>query len=431
MQMKNKFNLYLGDIDPNNYILDVMSVRRRILFDLLLWDSIVLSDSQFLTDPRIQLMMSGFDGKSVDYDISNGLIDSHKDFELLLANNLVEVATRNNGSKSSVQDLWKQMHNASANAPVPYLPKNNKYAHYLDSINFSKKPYEIKNLAGKFRERILDGIEKGAILLDADNRTDAQLSEFISADTILFRDIKKVLDDAFEGERISAMRKLELYRFFYSCYSSGVPYELGCFTSTSIYNVPLHLSFGCDTNEPAHVVDEKMRKTWALDPRVIDMLSTEAFLDVRESVEECIKNQSVLKYRTGQLTDEEIPLFYDVWEEYTARLETELKKALINERRAIDDIMSKRFIPTQEQVIKGGAGLVINTTKKVVESAVPGIGMVFEIIDLANDIRSFTNSVVLLGNRKQEGITLNFRNEIADYLDGLVLGSNKVITKYR
>lgn len=429
--MNENYNLYLGDIDPNNYILDVLSVRRRILFDLLLWDSIILSDSQFLTDPRIQLMMSGFDVKSVDYDITNGLIDSHKDFELLLVNNLVEVATRNNDRQSSVQDLWQQMHNASANAPVPYLPKNNKYAQYLDSINFSKKPYEIKNLAGNFREKILEGIEKGSVLLDADDRTDAQLSEFISVETILFRDIKKVLDDAFEKEIITATRKLELYRFFYSCYSSGVPYELGCYTSTSIYNVPLHLSFGYNANDIAKVVDEKMRQTWALDPMVIDLLSTEAFLDVREAVEDCIKDQSIMKYRTGKLTEDELPKFYDVWEEYTKKLEHEIIQALVNERRNIDNIVCKRFIPTQKQVIKSGAGLIINTTKAVVESAVPGIGMAFAIADLAKDVHSFADSVVLLGNRKQDGITLNFRNELADYIDGLLLGSNKVITKYR
>ena len=35
------------------------------MLKLLVWDSIVLSDSQFLTDPRINVLMCGFDGKDL------------------------------------------------------------------------------------------------------------------------------------------------------------------------------------------------------------------------------------------------------------------------------------------------------------------------------------------------------------------------------
>ena len=54
------YNVYLGDIDPNLQMSEALKVRREIFFKLLLWDSVVLSDSQLLTDPRIIRLMSGF-----------------------------------------------------------------------------------------------------------------------------------------------------------------------------------------------------------------------------------------------------------------------------------------------------------------------------------------------------------------------------------
>jgi len=82
------YSIYIGDIDPNNTVnptQHVRDIRRAILFRLLLWDSIVLSDSQFLTDPCIAMMMDGFSEKKMgDHDAWDDISEWQRGFEKLL-----------------------------------------------------------------------------------------------------------------------------------------------------------------------------------------------------------------------------------------------------------------------------------------------------------------------------------------------------------
>ena len=58
-------SVYLGDIDPNNRIMSPLWIRRHFMMKLLVWDSVVLSDSQILTDPRINVLLRGFDSEDL------------------------------------------------------------------------------------------------------------------------------------------------------------------------------------------------------------------------------------------------------------------------------------------------------------------------------------------------------------------------------
>ncbi len=108
-------------------------------YDILMNKSIVMSDSQFLTDPRLQMLMSGYHDIELQNPHNLNRVEStKKDFEKLIQNGLIEVAVRKkNDKKYHFTEIWTGMNN-SIN-PVPYLPDDNgDYATYLDTLPVTK-----------------------------------------------------------------------------------------------------------------------------------------------------------------------------------------------------------------------------------------------------------------------------------------------------
>ena len=105
------YSVYLGDIDPNNTIISSLEIRRDFMFQLLMRDSIVISDSQFLTDPRINHLMQEFEDDNLAKIRELGELEQwQKGFEYLINAGLVEVAYRSrNGSKDSITKTWENM----------------------------------------------------------------------------------------------------------------------------------------------------------------------------------------------------------------------------------------------------------------------------------------------------------------------------------
>jgi len=179
------YSIYIGDIDPNNTVnptQHVRDIRRAILFRLLLWDSIVLSDSQFLTDPCIAMMMDGFSEKKMgDHDAWDDISEWQRGFEKLLEIGLVEVAHRTDiyGEQYTMLDVWNSMHN-NPSASVPFLPPTPAYAKFLDTLPHQKKQYNLNSISQRFKSNLHNGISSGDFQLNPFDDTDRELTKILN-----------------------------------------------------------------------------------------------------------------------------------------------------------------------------------------------------------------------------------------------------------
>lgn len=423
--------VYIGDIDPNNTVASVREVRRNILFKLLLWDSIVLSDSQFLTDPRIAMMMSSFNHKYIDPANRYPMDDWHGGFELLLNSGLVEVAHRTDavGEMLSVEDVWTSMNKNSGAGRVPFLPRTSAYAEYLDQTAYHKRTYNLARISEIFKTNLQKGYGTALSVSPTDD-TDLELGRMFREQTVLFREILQFIKTQLANGKITQARYDEIYKYVYGCYHINVPTVANCFVCTDYEKLPVHLELGSGVKEDkgGDVDQSKLRPTWALDPRILDLLPIGSFLKVRSAVQAHVDSGLLLKYNTGELTEDEKKEYQSCWESYTATLESALMEAFREHYEAIDDIVSSAYVPRQQRITNGTLEIVANmVVKPAISAAVPLAGTLFSAADHVRNAVGMLNTFIMVHRSGEPMDARAYKNEMRDLMFDFAFG-HKAIT---
>lgn len=413
-------SIYLGDIDPNNSITSPLDIRRNFMYRLLIWDSIVLSDSQFLTDPRINLMMGGFPSENLAEKMKMEDVDDfHRGFEQLLANGFVEIACRKDRQeKYSLGRLYDDMVHRSSK--VPYLPANTSYPDYLDSLHFEERVFELHDIENRFRENLLKGV--GSAQFPNTSRAENEISELFHREKINFSTILDLLKSKLQSGEISQANYERIYEFVYGCYSINVSAETGCYLSTEFKNIPLHLD--CGTGDFAKKVGQdvfdKMRPTWALQPTFLDHISFEDFVQLKEQIKGFLDRKVIMEFFNGILTEDKLDSFYDIWDMYTRCLEATIKEFLRKSQvRTYEKMLQLSKVKVEQKTILSGSWEVVTS----VLGMVPGIGSVLGVVDIGNSSLNYIRSI---SHKTQWNALVEQHKEITK----LLAPDAKIITKY-
>lgn len=422
--MKNA--VYLGDIDPNNSILPTNSIRRIILFQLLIWDKIILSDSQFLTDPRLNILMQGYESDEVTRKHKVDDIDaSRKGIETLLSDGFIDVALRKGGpNPTDLHTTWRRM--KDGNNPVPYLPEDENYVRYLLSLQYGTPTYETNNMAQMFRYNLEKGLEcdpmSGGLILRNDD-TEKELKQmFLASKPPLFRDILAFMRGQRDKGELAYPRYDRLYNYVYSCYCHNVSTALGCSSNTKFEHIPFHLESGEEfygNNFTSEQVSQ-LRPTWALNPEYLDYMTFEEFAELRRKVNRHLPK--VRQFYIGNLTSDWADV-RDAWEDYTERLEDSIKLIMHKKKDLADKTIHKetgmdKFITSPKQYTLTTAGTEV---VKSVVSFIPVVGSVVEGVDTATGI---FGSISTLSKMNNNALLANEYKKLEELTQG------RVITRY-
>ncbi len=417
--------VYLGDIDPNISPLSVMDIRRVIMFQLLVWDKIIFSDSQFLTDPRLNILMGGYAGDEISqkYNILD-VEDSYKGIEVLFQNGFIEVACRgNSGESSSLYQTWNNMKNDKKS--VPYLPEDENYVRYLMSIAYNSHTYEASKMSSLFQKKLQQGLEvtleNGGVTLGT-NDVEKELKRLFNEKNPLFRNILDFLRTQKNNGKITFERFIELYDYVYSCYNVNVSEILGCNINTKFAHVPFHIESGEELfgENPTAQQICKLRPTWALNPVFLDYLSFDEFVEIKKQ----LKTSKVRQFYLGKVKSPwgEIE---EAWDEYTCNLELKIQNVLLKKEVSLgSNIMGgfgvDKFLarPQQETIIAPTIEIV-----KSLVSLVPGVGSVTGAID---SVRGLCGAVVALSKRNATVHKVEQYKAISE----LISKETRVVTKY-
>lgn len=419
--------IYLGDIDPNNNILPAINIRRMIMFQLLIWDKIVLSDSQFITDPRLNILMGKYNSTEVSdkYGVAD-INDNQKGIETLFENGLIDVAFRSfNNQKSSLLDTWTKM--SKSPHPVPYLPQDENYVKHISNINFGVETYDISNMGNLFRENLITGVESDQpdskiILLD--NSVEGELKEQFYVKQPLFRDILDYLKAKKQTGELSESRYNELYDYVYACYNINVSKSIkGCHINTKFAHIPFHIESGeefTDNYNPTQQQLERLRPTWAINPVFFDYLSFEDLVEIR-------KNLRIKEIRQFYLGESEEPwaVIEDAWDYYTDYLETKIRLILTQKDNKIAQRIFKEY-GNEKFITKPNQQTILAPAFEIVKSCVSFIPIISEVIGVTDAAKSVFGSVVALSKRKERIKMANEHKNISQ----LISNETRVVTKY-
>lgn len=420
--MKN--TVYLGDIDPNNTILPVMDIRRTLMFQLLVWDKIVLSDSQFLTDPRLNVLMSGYDGDEVykKYGLSD-VHASQKGIETLFEKGLIEVALRKRPDKeSNLLDTWSGM--KSSPKKVPYLPEDENYVKYLHSLSCNTHTYDLSSMSALFQDKLMRGIDtdpaKGGLVLHK-NDAELELRRMFSEQNPLFRNILDFLCEQQLQGNISPERFQKLYDYVYSCYNVNVPTALNCNVNTRFSHIPFHIQSGEEYYGNNITEDQlkRLRPTWAFNPIFFDNMTFEEFAEIRSH----LRTHRIREFYLNSVQSSWAEI-EDAWDDYTYLLEQCIKRTMLEkkddlQRRIFVEFGNDKFLTSPRQYTLTSP--IFEIAKSVV-SPTP-IGNIYGIVE---SFKNIWGSVVALSKRN-ERIALA---EDFTKLSSLVAKETRVVTKY-
>lgn len=416
--------VYLGDIDPNNSIISPLEIRRRFMFMLLIWDKIVLSDSQFLTDPRVNLLMSGYDSKMLADELNlQDLKPKMKGFEHLLENALVDIACRStNDHVGSLSELWYEM--SHRDSQVPFLPRPG-YAEYLDSLSCEQEPYDLTEIGDCFRNNLLAGLGKDVF----PNVTpqERKISELFQEDKVNFSKIYDLLKQFQCDGSITSKKYNQIYDYIYSCYSINISKVTGCYINTNFKNIPIHLGCGVgdyEDNIPWELLDP-LRPTWVLNPLILDHISLEDFVQIRKQVQIYISQSVFIDYFNGTLKESQLDQFFNLWEMYTIHLESLMRETLLREQVGIfEQLLTIEGIKLEQRTILSGSWELVKNT------IAPGAGLfnpiVAGIIGAGQLIEATSKTVVSLSHQAQWNELVKRERDIKL----LIPPGSKVITKY-
>lgn len=419
-RMMMEKSIYLGDIDPNNNIDSAKSIRRQIMFQLLMWDSIILSDSQCLTDPRVHILMSGVDSSEIcrDYSVKD-VSESLKGFELLCKSGLVKIANRD-GVNSNFTNLWYDMSKKDTK-DVPYLPATSDYAMFLDGLDCIKRQYSLQSMGRRFRENLNVGVEAGKIILKKNDYVDDALRAMFLEKNVLFRNILDFIREMRNKGNITQERYDEIYRYVYGNYSGNISAETNCNISADFKNIPFHLELGgddcCECVPPEELLS-KMRPTWAFDPRILDYITFEEFVNIRKILKPVFENGRLIEFYKGNVLPENRAEVIAVWNEFTEKLEWLLKSALAKVDNVNMHMEVKNENPFMRVYNSSGVSLVLGAL-----SFEPHCGAIIGGIGVAMD--AFSILRYLKRRKTEKSLT-----EQKKFLEKYVNPDTKIITRF-
>ena len=417
-----KNSVYLGNIGFGELPANPIIIRRMFMRRLLEWDCIVISDTQMLQDPRINHLMSGFtdDGILERFNMI-GVEPWQKGFEVLLKSGAVQMAVRsvsNSGSTQSMESVWDEF-NSKDHKKAAHLPKNNRYAKYLDKLDYNKTPYNLRSISRRYKNNLLDGVDSGAFKLNMLNSCERRVYELFNENEVRLRDINHYI----KGERNNGLpeqRFKQIYDYVHKCYNVNIPAETGCFLEARMESIPTHLPCGTGTftDQSSKIAQDKLRKTWAFIDDILDLIPFEDFCEIRENINRLVPRASIMKYYMGTLGDEECKSFPDIWAEYTADLEREWRNSLPEVISNVKERELERLSPSQKTVLGKGLELVVSTM-----GFIPVIGQIAGAAGAYSSVRSF------LSIRKD----MNHKQSVEKHLKLLEEYTNPdslIITKY-
>ena len=415
-------SVYLGDIDPNNRIMSPLWIRRHFMTKLLVWDSVVLSDSQILTDPRINVLMRGFDSEDLPEKL--GMTDINKEqkgFEDLINHGLVKIASRKKGNVTfDLRDLYSEM--CSRPNPIPFLPDSYKYSSYLDSLRMTKLIYDLDRIEHMFSNNLQGGV--GTTRFPNTTRVENELVEILKNDHINFSTILEYIKEKRKDGEITQEEYYRIYEYVFSCYSINISAQTNCYLSTEFKNIPLHIDCGTgdfQENTPSERFDE-LPRSWALNPLILDELSFDEFIQMKTELNKIQNIDMIMKCYNGTLlNDQEYYSFYDAWEKYVFTLELYIKNILSKKKIELyREFIKLSDIRLKQRTFLTGGWEVVKSWL----SQVPIIGDLLNVIDLANSSNDY---IRLISHKKQ----WNDLVEKKDRIDNLLSPHTKIITKFK
>lgn len=433
--MSGKQDIYLADMDPNNRIISTLDIRRHIMFQLLFWDSIVLSDSQFLTDPRINILMQGFDDD--EYLLNTfgfkGVAEYQKGFEKLIETGLIKIAFRQKDNMSfDAVSLWKEM-SGRPGKKVPFLPESENYSRYLDSIDphkISRKYYNLDNMEVRFKNNLLTGIYQKDFQLNPADDIDRELLHMMNERVVWFSTILDFIKLQKQKGTLSAHRYNEIYDYVFSCYSINISAETDCFIKAEINNIPLHIESGIgDYLENISKTDiKKLRPTWALNPAILDYITFDDFIKLRKRISRIITKGDITKYYTGTLSETNWKEFCDVWEAYTETLEDTLELSLNHSMYLLQNRLLEEYVPNWKKMISHPEqATIIYPSLEIVKSTVSFVPVIGDLLSIGDIVKSLATSVTCISNRKESiEILKRYRQ-----MNEMINSHTKIITKYQ
>ena len=429
-------SLFFADIDPNerNQGRSARQIRRLLMSRLLVWDSVVVSDSQMLQDPRFRLLMSPTMlqelslSRCEEDQAFDDLEQWQGGFEQLLRSGLVEVACRERDHKvSELTETWDEM--SRSETAVPFLTEGRGYAEYLEQIDMKKRSFSLSKVAARFRSNLQEGVERGAVRLDAKNPAFLAFQRMISAPVVQLRDILMLANERYAAGELTEAERDHLYQFSSQCYGVNVPAETDCYTSAKLARIPLFLPSGTfDNVDSTSFLDQsKIRSSWALDPAALDLMPIEAFVELRQSLREEFESGLLLKAQEGNLADQaEANLYYDVWASYVDKLEKGLRRALRMTRDEINEITRKDFMSAQEHLENSVSEIIVNH----ILSRIPVVGGILNVIEMGREITDLRDSLIIFNQKQAQAYFKRYHDDIQRYMDELFDNNSSIITKY-
>ena len=414
------YEIYLGDIDHNNdsCMQTAGELRRSLMLKLLMWDSIVLSDSQLLTDPRMSGLMSAFSPQNAPVE------DWQRDFEALLRSGRIQVAYRKTDARADMYSVWKSMRDKAV--PVPHLPETEKYARYIDGLSQVHREYDLNSISLRYKTNLCKGLDSEELQLDRKNPVDDRFLRVIEEnDVVLMRELLQVIKTALDAGEISPQRYELLYRYIYSNYQINLPQEIDCFSSSHLEDIPIHLS-SCDNvelGEGPEADPSRIRPTWIFSNQALDLLPTSAFVEILEKVKLPQVTEAVMGQAFGAMEEEQLRLYYDAWEDYTRTMERELARALLATKNQLVQITSEAYQTTQQRRKSAGVKLITN----LISACLPVVGNIFGAV---NSVKENVEAVILMKNAAQADKILRQRDSLIAFTDGLATRELSIVTKY-
>lgn len=394
-------------------------MRRMIMFKLLFWDEIILTDSQFTTDPRMKILV----GQSSLEDASlEGIHDWQMDFSELLQSGLIAGAVRmRQGKELSLQHVLK-MQKDEYEHEVPFL-QSEKYAKRLDGIMMKRYYFDLDQVAMLFKTKLLAGLDDGSIpFSQTHDKNDAGFYELINAPSmVLFSTLLDYLQRTYAQGAITQERYNQLYRYVASCYQSNIPDYLDINCELLADRVPLHLELGTiNSCALEKEVNMDLRPTWVLNPLVLDYIPASAFRKVRDNISKEIKSGILSRMILGTLNADDVMDYEDFWAEYTSKLEDEFKEALIMTKDQLRDAQQIQIQSKSQSIKECGITLVSQFL-----SLNPVAGTLISIKDIGITV----HSVYALAKMRDPKLVIEQYNYIDSICNNMLRGNFKIITK--
>ncbi len=392
------------------------SLRRDILRNLLMWESVIITDSQANNSKEFEELITNKRGL---------LLETECGMDKLLEQGDIEIAIRcKNGEKQTLYSLREDHKNNYKN--LPYIPEAN-YSKFLDKHTSSKIYYDLDDVADLFRQKLERDLRQYVPLHDKWSREfHKELLAYVQeSPQVNFSDLLNKLNIFTEEKKISIDERKAYYNMIYSDYSSNIPDSLGLYFETLKDDIPVSAEMGdeCLSNQIEKFCEKGIiiRDSWALSSEIFDYLPTEAFIEVRNEIKPKISENRLKKFLNSQINNKrDLEDCFDFWNDYVKNLEIALNNKLCMTRDELNALKMKQYV-LKTQFIKDGAMSILSF---IISQKYPllgtGMGAALSIKGMVDIVSAF-----VISKRKAQEIEYR-ENQIKTYLDY----KKPVIAKY-